>query len=428
MKSIFTLFMVGFCSILFLSCKSNQNEQTEMVEQIDISGNKPDVNLPMGKWEGSFQLTDEASLPVRFEIMQIKGAYPVIELVNGEERISINNISKSGDSISIGMHIFNTEVIAKLEGNSLKGRWIKKDFDNYSIPFEAKLVKDWTVSAEVGANDISGKWSVIFNNEDEDDEKAVGVFEQKGTSVTGTFLTATGDYRYLWGTLENGKMELSCFDGEHAFLFTATVTNSNKLENGTFWSGKHWKQAWSATRNENASLPNANELTFLKEGYDEIAFSFPNLDSQLVSLSDKKYKGKVVIVQLLGSWCPNCMDETKFLSPYYKANQSRNLEIIGLGFERSPEFSKAKARLEKMKNRFGIGYDLLVAGTNSKTEAAEKLPMLNHVMSFPTTIFIDRKGKVRKIHTGFSGPGTGEYYQAFVEDFNLTMDKLLAEK
>ncbi len=98
-----------------------------------------------------------------------KEAILIIELINGEERIMLDEISKLADSISIGMHIFNTEIIAKLEGNSLKGRWIKNDFENYSIPFKANLVEDFATENPIGkVADISGKWSVVFQNEEED--------------------------------------------------------------------------------------------------------------------------------------------------------------------------------------------------------------------------------------------------------------------
>jgi thiol-disulfide isomerase/thioredoxin len=132
-------------------------------------------------------------------------------------------------------------------------------------------------------------------------------------------------------------------------------------------------------------------------------------------------------VQIMGSWCPNCMDETNFLSPWYRKNRERGVEIIGLAYEKNPDFSVSAPKLKKMITRFGIEYNVLLAGQNDKAKASLTLPMLNRVLAFPTTIFIDRNGKVRKIHTGFSGPGTGEYYTQFVEEFEQFVDKLVAE-
>jgi len=166
----------------------------------------------------------------------------------------------------------------------------------------------------------------------------------------------------------------------------------------------------------------------LKEGLSTISFSFPNLDNVPVSLDDPKYKGKVVIVSILGSWCPNCLDETAFLAPWYKENKDRGIEIIGLAFERKNDFNFAKRTLTRLKERFDIRYELLFAGLASTEAASKALPALSGVAAFPSTIFIDKKGNVRKIHTGFSGPATGKFYQEFKDEFNGFINELVAEK
>jgi thiol-disulfide isomerase/thioredoxin len=246
--------------------------------------------------------------------------------------------------------------------------------------------------------------------------------------VSGTFLTPTGDYRYLAGNLHGDTLLLSCFDGNHAFLFKARIDSMGQgMTQGEFWSGSNGHETWTATRNERAALPDANSLTFLKPGYDRLDFTFPDPDGKPVSIRDERFKGKVVIVQILGSWCPNCMDETNFLSPWYKKNRARGVEIIGLAYEKDPAFAASAPKLKRLMNRFDIDYPLLLAGVNDKEKASQTLPMLNRVMAFPTTLFIDKKGKVRKIHTGFSGPGTGTYYTAFVEEFERLVDKLMNE-
>ena len=130
----------------------------------------------------------------------------------------------------------------------------------------------------------------------------------------------------------------------------------------------------------------------------------------------------------MGSWCPNCMDETGFLSGFYEKNKLRGLEIIGLAYEKTGEVSRAIANVERLKKRFNCTYDVLIAATsNDRAAAAATLPALNQIMSYPTTLFIDKKGKVRKITTGFSGPATGVYYDKYVEGINAFVDKLLNE-
>ena len=246
-----------------------------------------------------------------------------------------------------------------------------------------------------------------------------------GSRAVGTFLTTTGDYRFLEGNVSGDSLFLSCFDGSHAFLFKAKI-NGDSIS-GDFWSGSHWQENWVGVRDESFSLPNPNELTFLKPGYESIEFSFENLNGEVVSLTDENYQDKVVIVQLLGSWCPNCKDETAYLVSLYEKYNAQGLEIISLAFEKSDNKETNIRSLNRLRDHFNVPYEILLAGKASKTEAAEKLPMLNHVLSFPTAIFIDRTGKVRRIHTGFSGPGTGEYYQEFVEETNEFVTQLLIE-
>ncbi|MBC5772818.1 TlpA family protein disulfide reductase [Pontibacter sp. KCTC 32443] len=388
------------------------------------------ATIKPGTWRVALQRTDGKEIPFTMEAKQQNDS-TVLYLVNGEERILLDEITSDGDSVKIKLHIFDADLIAKVEDDKMAGRFVRNDLAYaYSLPFTAEHGNSNRFKAEPAkaAYTYNGKWDVVFTDKEGKSYDAVGVFEQDGNNITGTFLTETGDYRYLDGQVDGDQLSVSTFDGNHAYLFTAKPTDANTLK-GDFYAGMNGYESWTAKRNDNAALANADSLTFLKPGYENLEFSFPSIEGgKNISLSDDKYKGKVVIVQLLGSWCPNCMDETKFLAPYYAKNKGRGLEIIGLGFERSPEFEKAAPRLQKMKDRFDIGYDLVVAGISDKEAAAKALPALNHVLSFPTTIFVGRDGKVRKIHTGFSGPGTGKYYEDWVADFNKTMDQLLAEK
>lgn len=372
--------------------------------------------------------TQGQEIPFLMEAAE-KNGKTELYLLNGRERILLDEIDQQNDSLKIGLHMFDADLIAHIDGTRMTGRFVKNDTPTpYAIPFTAVhgQTNRFAANPAPATFDFGGKWEVVFTDNEGNSTEAVGVFDQKDNQLSGTFLTETGDYRYLAGQVDGNQLQLSAFDGNHTYLFTAKPTADSTLQ-GEFYSGMTGHETWTATRNPNATLADANTLTYLKDGYDALSFTFPNLQGEQVSLTDPKYKGKVVVVQLLGSWCPNCMDETQFLAPYYDQNKARGLEIIGLGFERSPEFDKAAARLQKMKDRLHINYDLLVAGTADKDAAAQALPALNHIMSFPTTILIGRDGKVRNIHTGFSGPGTGKYYEDWVAEFNRMMDELLAE-
>jgi thiol-disulfide isomerase/thioredoxin len=353
----------------------------------------------------------------------------LVHALNGPERLKLDPAKLEGDSLRIPMALFDSELIGRLSGDSLTGYYQRKRGGAWvRIPFRAKhgQTHRFVKAPAPAVVDVSGKWATYFRSPGGTDSSfAVGVFEQKQNQVTGTFLTSTGDYRYLAGDVVGDSLKLSCYDGSHLYLFKARVQNERMT--GDFFAGISGYETWTAVRDENARLPDEKSLTYLKPGFDRLAFQFPNPSGKLVSLSDPKYRGKVVVVQILGSWCPNCMDETNFLVPWYGKNAKRGVEVVGLAYERSADLTESAPKLNRMKERFGIPYEVLLAGTSDKTAAAKTLPMLNAVVGYPTTIFIDKQGKVREIHTGFSGPGTGKYYDAFVEDFNRLIDKLVAE-
>ena len=353
--------------------------------------------------------------------------------VNGSERLKMDTAFVAQDSLHIPMQLFDSEIVAHIEAGKLKGRYNRLSGKNVTawLPFEAKFGENYKFYKEGiarSSRNITGKWSTLFNNPTTGaNTVSVGNFSQNGSAVTGSFLTPTGDYRFLTGSINGDSLYLSTFDGSNAMLFKAAVQADGTLK-GVLWTGVAGYKTWTAKPDPNAMLPDATKLTFLKPGAEEINFSFMDSKGKTVSLSDPGFKNKVIVLQILGSWCPNCMDETNFLAPWYKKNKKRGVEIVGLAFEKSDNPEVSNPKIKRMITRFGIEYPVLLAGTNTDAGTAKALPMLNKVMSYPTTIYIDKKGKVREIHTGFSGPGTGKYYEQFVEEFTQLADKLLSEK
>ena len=408
-KSAATLF---FFSFIFISC----NEKT----------NLPEGEIPTGIWRAVISQQGK-KLPFNFEIKKEEKNYSLI-IHNGEERIIVDEVVKKDDSLLITMPFFDSGFKLRYSEGKLTGNFQKYYTDDYILPFEAtyNIKKRFKRNCSEPEIDITGKWEVQFKEKDGDTYPAIGKFTQNGYNVTGTFLTQTGDYRYLEGNIVKDKLQLSCFDGNHLFLFEGNVVG-DKIVNGNFWHGKDTHEKWSGEKNSEAKLASAYDLTYIKEGYDKLAFSFPDLDSNLVSLDNPKFKDKVVLVQVFGTWCPNCVDETKFLSKWYKEHQNLDVEIVGLAYESKADFQYAKSRVEKLKSRIGVDYQFLIAGVFDKKEAANSLPMLNHIISFPTLIFINKKGEVHKIHTGFTGPGTGENYTEFVREFDEIMAELTGE-
>lgn len=383
--------------------------------------------LKTGTWRGVIELQGQ-SLPFTFDVMHDSSNYTV-NVINGDEKLALNEVTFFGDSVSIVLHIFDIQLRARNYGDSLVGYYIKNYEKNYRIPFHANAGENYRFSKTVDkpSVDFTGTYSVTFIHDQKDTTVSVGIFKQQASHVEGTFLTPTGDYRYLEGDVVNNKLYLSTFDGNHAFLFTAD--KSGDTLRGEYWSGKTWHEYWTGVRNDKAALPNAESLTYLKDGYETFDITFPDVTGKNVSLTDERFKNKVVIVQLFGTWCPNCMDETKFLTSWYPANAERGVEIVGIAFERKADFAYASGRVIKMKEKLNVPYEFLIApATDNKELASQALPMLNQVIAFPTTIFVGKDGKVKHIHTGFSGPGTGMYYEQFKQRFNEIVNELLAEE
>ncbi len=381
--------------------------------------------LKEGVWRAELQVTDSEVLPFNFEVTSPQA----LKIYNADEVIMVTDINYSNDTVVFKAPVFEGYVKAVLKNDRLDGEFIKESLDRI-VPFSANFGVDtrFDMSTTSADTNVSGVWETVFSpDNDEDRYIAKGLFEQDENLVIGTFRTTTGDYRFLEGVIEGNKMKLSTFDGAHAFLFTAEVNDSTM--HGTFYSGNHWQEPFTAKRNANFELPDANSLTYLNEGYDRFAFNFPDADGNMISLEDAKFKNKVVVVQVMGSWCPNCLDESRFYSEFYDTNAEKDIEFVALAFEYAKTEEKAFNSIKRLRDDVGIQYPILLAqyGTSSKTKAQEKLPMLNHVLSYPTSIFIDKTGNVRKIHTGFNGPATGDKYLEFKKEFNAFIEQLLAE-
>ncbi|MGC6430446.1 MAG: TlpA disulfide reductase family protein [Jejuia sp.] len=384
---------------------------------------KGNAKLENGRYRAELAINDSLDIPFIFEVHNPTK----LSVFNAEEDIEVTEITYSEDSVYIQFPVFEGYITAKIEENELNGHFVKPALKRV-MQFNAKR-NDLRFSAKIAPKaDVSGNWETIFSpNSEEDKYLAKGIFKQEGQKVTGTFRTTTGDYRFLEGVLNGSTLQLSTFDGAHAFLFKAEVTDSTM--NGMFYSGNHWKELFIAKKNESYELPDANTLTFLKEGYDEVAFSFKDEDGNLVSLDEDRFKNKIILLQIMGTWCPNCLDESRYYSEFYKNGQNEDLEIIALAFEYVKSEEKAFENIKRLRENTGITYPILLAqyGSASKVKANEKLPMLNHVLSYPTTIFIDKAGKVRKIHTGFNGPATGEKYLQFKNEFEDFVEMLLSQ-
>lgn len=383
-------------------------------------------NLKEGVYRGVLLLDEKNNieLPFNFEI-KFQNKKPIIIIHNADERITIEEVSNKGDSLNFKMPVFDTEFKTKIVKNGLEGVWLnhyRKEKNTISFKATYKEPRRFVVENEKTNPLFEGNWEVTFSPGKTETSKALGVFHhvEQTNLVHGTFLTETGDYRFLEGVQKAKDLYLSTFDGSHAFLFIAQL-DSNHILNGTFYSGSHWKEDWTANKNNQFKLRNAEEITLVKNKEQKINFSFFNLDDRLVSIADKKFENKPVLIQLMGSWCPNCMDESAYLAPIYEQYKDQGFEIIALAFEKTNDTILSKKQLLRLKKRFNIAYEILNTGVIGKNKASEIFPMLGAISAFPTLVFLNKQHQIVKVHTGFSGPATGKPY----EEFKMETEKFI---
>jgi thiol-disulfide isomerase/thioredoxin len=377
-------------------------------------------------WRMFFEIGDQ-NIPVNFWLGVDANNEPALTFVQGKERFTV--VANATDSGYVAhIPVFQAYLLFTMDEKSMQGGFHNLDKGtDYVVPFTGdKLLYDQAFGYDptVIQADFSGKWETYFYDNG-DSSKAIGMFERFGDELIGTFATETGDYRFLQGKIVGDSFSLSTFDGSHLFLFTGRI-KGNEMMDGHFYSGTHYHATWSAKRNDNVTLVDPNSMTSLREKGAGIEFTFPNLSGKSVSLSDDRFKDKVVVLQILGSWCPNCMDETRYFKEVHEKYHEKGLEIIGLGFERSTDFNVASAVLSKAIQDLDVPYEVLVAGTPKQSALA--LPMITPIKSYPTSIFINRAGEVVKIHTGFYGPSTGKYYDDYRAETEQFLEELLGDK
>ncbi len=390
------------------------------------------TRLQNGHW--LFTLSRPGGQPV-FVDAELKTRYDsvYIDFLNDSERLTVPAFQLAGDSISFSMPLFETYFsLARVTESHLTGTLTKGISTGYQV---------WQVEARQGAGPripiatgdpgayLTGRWAFEFQRPDGSWRPAVAELKQEGAKLTGTIINPSGDYRFLEGAVWGHHFYLTAFDGAHIYAFMAEVPSDSVISNGIFFSGAAPGDRFRAKRDVNARLPQLAPVAEMKPGEQYLHFRFPDLDSNLVSLQDRRFRDKIVIVQLMGSWCPNCMDETKFLSEFYNAQPTREVEIVSLAYELSTDFHRSAASLRKFQQRFNVQYPMLITGARSadNDKAAKTLPQLTDIKYFPTTIFIDKRGRVRNVHNGFYGPGAADYHAAYRESFFSTINMLKAE-
>lgn len=393
-------FLVVFGCILLISCNSEDSEKLELgdyVGRLEVENNK---YLPF-----NFSVTNDSTLVVQ----------------NSSEIVDFS-IVYSNDSIFIKSKVFEGFIKGVLVENKINGFFTIESLDR-SVPFSSyKNNNRFNIDFDENKKLTLNRWKFTFNPNKDNASFSVGIFNSIGENeISATFRTTTGDYGYMHGGYKENKIVLSTFNGSRAYLFEAEM-NKDSIE-GVMYAGNHSKTIVKGVLDNDFELSNEYSLTSLKVKNQKFDFSFENTLGKLISIDDKFYDGKSMVVQLMGSWCSNCLDESKFYVDYMNKNELKDIEFVALAFEYAKTKDNALNSIRKLKKQLGINYPILLAqyGSSDKSRALEKFPMLNKIISYPTTIFLDKNKDVIKIHTGFNGPATGEKYTEFINEFNSTI-------
>ncbi len=350
---------------------------------------------------------------------------------NGAESIHVTEIDDEPGHFVLRFPGYANRIEASRDATGYSGVavMVRRGGREVRLPFRAVAGQNYRFfqTPTPSPANVAGRWAVTFTDKNGVGSPAIAELAQDGARVVGTVLDPTGDHRFLEGEVAGKELRLSRFDGGSAFLYHATLEADGTLD-GTFWSGSWSEDRLTAHRDEGASLTDPAVAAAAQATEAPFAFSFPDLDGHPVAFTDERFRDKVVIVSIGGSWCPNCHDEAAFLAPLYERLHASGLEIVYLEFEYFGDFAAAVAANRRFVEEFKIDWPVLIAGISDKDAASRMLPRLGHVYAFPTTVVLDRKGTLRDVHSGFEGPATGKHYDEFREKFTALIDRLLAEQ
>lgn len=346
-------------------------------------------------------------------------------LLNGEERIRLVAKHDVDDTLIFAFPQYeSTLYLTELTASAVSGYWHYSSKGDYFIPFKAQKSSGWFCT------DFSEtlKYEVLFSFEQpEKSSRAIGLFKAgNDICVTGTFITESGDYRFLQGERKDNKIWLSCFDGAHLFYFKGII-QGDSIVSGSFLSGNHWQETWVGLLDRTATLTHPDSITTFNDTNNTLAFTAQNLSGDSVHFNLDTFRGRVTIVQIFGSWCPNCYDEMVLYSNLNTQISDSRLQIVPVAFERNDSLSLAINAIERFMKHTATPFEVYFGGKANKKNASDVFNQLSPISSFPTSIFIDKGGKVRKVHTGFYGPGTGVHYNLYQEELHSFLTSLLAE-
>jgi thiol-disulfide isomerase/thioredoxin len=375
---------------------------------------------PAGPWRAVLDL-EGGTLGFGLDIEGEGGSWRG-RLCNGRQCQPLSRVSLRGDSLTLEMADYAATISARLAGDSLTGTY--RNAGNRGpriIPFRAARGR-WPVTRGPAA--LVGRWDASFFS-DFGTSPRVFEFRNGSQGLEGTMISNTGDYGHFAGEVKGDSFALTHFDGSFVYLLTGAL-HGDTLR-GVFHAGLRTQTPWIAIRSTGAPhLKSPIEIT-TADTSAPFRFAFPDLQGRMVTQDDPRFRGKVVVIDIFGTWCPTCHDAAPGLVRLYRKYHARGLEIVGLAYEVTGDSAIDGRQVRRYRDKFGIPFPLLLAGVNDTDAAAETLPQLHGFTSFPTTVFLGRDGRVRQVRAGFYGPATGAQHERLLQEMDREVERLLSE-
>jgi peroxiredoxin len=363
-------------------------------------------------------------LPFTLDVREGKTG-PQAWLVNAPERLKVEQVQVTGDSITLIFPSYNSKLELKAAGNGTLAGTATVLRATGMVTLAARAQRgSWrfTPTAVKPAGNVTGRWN-LTNGDNK--VKGLVLLKQVGSQVSGTVQLPTGDMRYLSGELNGTQLKLSTFDGSFTSLWQGTLAGDT-LKGASFAAtSRPAGNPWEAKKERQATM---NAVLVEAPGGERLSFRLPTPEGQMISLNDARYKGKVVVITLGGAWCPNCHDEAIFMGPYAARRQKEGLEMIGLQFEYGTDQARAMRQITSFKTRYKLPYPMVYGGQPNAEDTKKVLGDLAPVKVWPSTIFIGRDGRVKEVHVGWAGPATGALSEKVKREFDETVTKLLKQK
>ena len=377
-----------------------------------------------GLWDATVLVNNGAlEIPFRFELSgsgsNVKGSF-----FNGDDRTTSTSGTLQNGVLSLSFDELGTRLDATLKDGQLDGQY-SRGTRGAPYPFHAKRFSP-IQPGDATIPSIAGLWNVQVGKSSKGEAAWQLIVRQAGAEVSAVILRIDGDTGTLTGSFRHGAFALSHFSGARPLRLELTPG-----ADGTLAVVQNTDKPLTALRAEQASakgLPQPSDptrFTSVKDPTEPFRFNFPDLDGKMVANTDARFAGKVVIVAIGGSWCPNCHDETPFLVELYKKYKKQGLEIVELSFEEEAQI-KNPVRVRAFNKRYGVDYTVLIPG--EPKELNDKVPQGVNLNSFPTTFFLGRDGRVRSAHAGFAGKASGKFHTELKEEVTALVERLLAEK